>query len=546
MAGASSHIPRPVGRWTAKPRRKGPTMMLARGLPLGPPIDVRETEALRCGPSIPGPMRHAVPDRPGIPTHDDAEAGELSISRRRFLAGASMLGLAGATRAVRAAAAEPPTLRAAPGAARLAPPSYPETPIWGYGGRVPGPVLRVAQGERLTRRFVNELPQPSTIHWHGIRIANSMDGVPELTQAPVAVHGDFLYDFVAPDAGTYWYHSHHRAWEQMAHGLYGALIVEEPVPPHVDRDEILLIDDWRLAGDARIHESFGAMMDWSHAGRIGNWITVNGDGDFRLPVKHRERLRLRLVNTANSRIFVLGLRGMEGWIVALDGQPLDAPAPVPAPAGRITIAPAQRADLIVDVTGEEGMEALLVSFERGREGERTRTIATLAVAGRKRPARLQAPAALPANPVPALGALADARPVKLHMEGGAMGGMREAMMDGRTMEIRELVEAGRVWAFNGLAEMPREPLLAASLGETVRIAMVNDTAWPHAMHLHGHHFRRLGADGRPGPLRDTVLLDRNETAEIAFVADNPGDWLLHCHMLEHAAGGMRTWIRVAA
>lgn len=461
----------------------------------------------------------------------------MEVSRRRFLAGAATLALAGATPGIANASGATP-LRAMPASAHLAPPGYPETPIWGFDGAVPGPVLRAAQGERLARRFVNELPQASTIHWHGIRIANAMDGVPDLTQAPVPPGGDFLYDFAVPDAGTYWYHPHQRTWEQMARGLYGALIVEEPAPPRVDRDEVLLIDDWRLNEDARIHESFGAMMDWSHAGRVGNWVTVNGSGDFRLSVKRLARLRLRLANTANARIFSLGLQGVEGWIVALDGQPLAEPAP----AGQITLAPAQRGDLIVDVTGEEGVHDMLVSFER----DDIRTIATLDVAGQERPARLPAPAALPANPVPPLGDLSRARQVTLRMEGGAMGRMREAVVDGRTMGIRQLVEAGLVWAFNGMAaELPREPFLAASRGETVRIAMVNDTAWPHAMHLHGHHFRRLDADGRPGPLRDTVLVDRNDTAEIAFSADNPGSWLLHCHMLEHAAAGMRTWIEVA-
>ena len=461
----------------------------------------------------------------------------MNVSRRRFLAGAAMLGLAGATRPRTTVATGAPTLRAAPSTGRLAPPGYPRTPLWVYDASVPGPVLRAARGERLTRRFVNDLPQPSTIHWHGIRIANSMDGVSDLTQPPVLPGGDFLYDFVVPDAGTYWYHPHHRAWEQMARGLYGALIVEEAQPPQVDRDEVLLIDDWRLAEDARIHESFGAMMDWSHAGRVGNWVTVNGSGDYRLAARHYERWRARLVNTANARIFSLGLWGMEGWIVALDGQPLD----VPVLADRINLAPAQRADLIVDVTGEAGTQAHLVSFER----DRTRTIATLDVEGRERPARLPAPAALPANSVPALHDLANARRVALRMEGGAMGGMREAMVDGRTMGIRELVEVGLVWAFNGAAaEMPREPLLDVSRGETVRIEMINDTAWPHAMHLHGHHFRRVDVDGRPGPLRDTISIDRSETVEIAFVADNPGSWLLHCHMLEHAASGMRTWLAV--
>jgi FtsP/CotA-like multicopper oxidase with cupredoxin domain len=109
---------------------------------------------------------------------------------------------------------------------------------------------------------------------------------------------------------------------------------------------------------------------------------------------------------------------------------------------------------------------------------------------------------------------------------------------------RELAQRGKAWAFNGRADFPDAPLLTASLGETVILRLVNETAWPHAMHLHGHHFRRIGPDGAPGPLRDTTLVSRGETADIAFVADNPGDWLVHCHMLAHAAAGMTTWLRV--
>lgn len=459
------------------------------------------------------------------------------ISRRQFIAGTATLAAAGAL-PWREAASAPSDLRAMPGTAQLAPPDYPETPIWGYQGQVPGPTLRVAQGERLTRRFVNDLPQASTIHWHGIRIVNAMDGVPDLTQPAVPPGGDFLYEFVAPDAGTYWYHPHNRTWEQMARGLYGALIVEEPKPPAVDRDDVLLIDDWRLADDGRIREDFGSMRDWSHGGRLGNWITVNGDGAFRLPVEHRERLRLRLINTANARVFSLGLQGLEGWTVALDGQPLDTPQPV----GRLTLAPAQRADLIVDVVEQKAGEAFLVSFET----DGGFALATFDIAGSARAARLPAPAPLPANPLLPLGDLDAARRTTLRMEGGAMGGMRTAMLGGERRSMRELVASGKVWSFNGMADMPDEPLVACERGETMLIAMVNDTAWPHAMHLHGHHFRPIGDDGGLGPLRDTVLVNRGETAEIAFVADNPGDWLLHCHMLEHSAGGMMTWLRVNA
>ncbi len=462
----------------------------------------------------------------------------MRISRRAFNGGLVGLAAAGSTAfGVEPARADVPTLEANTGFAQLAPPELPATPIWGYGGQVPGPVVRVRQGERVERRFVNSLPQASTVHWHGIRIDNAMDGVPDLTQSAVPPGGSYLYDFVVPDAGTYWYHSHNRTWEQLARGLYGALIVEEADGgPEVDRDEIMLIDDWRLTQEAQIDSNFGAMGDRSHGGRIGNWVTINGAGEWRVEVGRHERLRLRLANAANARILVLGLHGLEGWVVALDGQPLA----VPEPLERLLLAPAQRADLIVDATAEEGSDAFLVSLER----DGAYRIASFRVDGTMRPRPHAAPAPLEPNPVASLRGLAEARSARLLMQGGAMGGMQSAIMGGRETDIRDMVARGRVWAFNGVADFAAHPLLDLASGETARIAIVNETAWPHAMHLHGHHFRRIDGDGNVGPLRDTLLLDRQESAEIAFVADNPGNWLLHCHMPEHSAGGMETWIRV--
>ena len=460
------------------------------------------------------------------------------LTRRAFNGSLLALSAAGSGLPRLAFADEIPVLTAREGTAQLAPPAYPPTAIWGFDGKVPGPVLRVAQGARLQRRFRNDLPQASTIHWHGIRIANAMDGVPGMTQQTVAPGTEFLYDFTLPDAGTYWYHPHNRSWEQMARGLYGALIVEEKAgAPEVDSEEVLLIDDWRLAEGAQIADGFGALHDWAHAGRIGNWITVNGQGAWSRQVARNSRHRLRLVNTANARIFSLEVRGLAGWVIALDGMPLDSPHPL----DRLTLAPAQRADLIVDVVAADGEEALLISHER--DGEYA--IASFTVSGSAQGDRLPAPAPLPPADLPGLGDVTQARTARLVMEGGAMGRMTGAMMGGRMMDMRAMAGAGKVWAFNGMADMPDTPLIEAARNETIRIAMTNDTAWPHAMHLHGHHFRQLAQDGSVGPLRDTLLINRGADAEIVFVADNPGDWLLHCHMLEHAAGGMMTWIRVA-
>lgn len=441
--------------------------------------------------------------------------------------------------AAHAQGAGAPELRAREVSVQLLPAEYPATRIWSYSGGIAGPSLRLPQDGRLTRRLVNELPEATSIHWHGIRIDNAMDGVAGLTQDPAAPGAAFDYDFAVPDAGTYWYHAHTRSYEQVARGLYGALIVEEPEPPEVDRDEVLLLDDWRVnPEDGQLDPSFGAMHDLSHAGRLGNVITTNGDFAHAIDVRHGERLRLRLVNAATARIFALGLKGIEGWVVAHDGMPLARPAPVPE---TLVLGPAQRVDLIVDVTAAEGESAWLYHMERNEGFAQSE----FRVSGTAATARRPAPAPLPPNPRMDIAGLTGARHLRLVMEGGAMGRMEAAILDGRRRSFREIASAGQFWALGGMVGMPDAPLAELARGETARIAIVNDTAFPHAMHLHGLHFREVLADGALGPMRDTILVERGESREIAFVADNPGDWLFHCHMLAHAASGMTTWLRVA-
>ena len=133
------------------------------------------------------------------------------------------------------------------------------------------------------------------------------------------------------------------------------------------------------------------------------------------------------------------------------------------------------------------------------------------------------------------------------MQGGAMGRMRTGRYRGKQLSMRQLVQEGQVWALNGDVGMSESPLFSAVRGQTVRLTMVNDSRWPHAMHLHGHHVKTLNAGRREAPdvWRDTVLVDPGESIDVAFVADNPGRWMLHCHMLEHQASGMATWFVVA-
>lgn len=327
--------------------------------------------------------------------------------------------------------------------------------------------------------------------------------------------------------------------EQVARGLSGPLIIEEADAYDVDRDEVLMLDDWLLDPETGAFRGGDHPVTLSHAGRTGNLVGTNGQFAFSLPAKRHERLRLRLINAANARIFVLRLAGLEGWTVAVDGMPLPEPEPL---SDELVLAPAQRIDLVVDVTAEEGETAGLL--RRDTDGT-WQPQAMVPVTGQASIARRGVPAALPPNPKMEVSGLKDARRLTMALEGGAMSGLESARYKGRELGFRGLMQEGQFWALAGQAGMADVPFARLSRGETVRLGLTNQTMFPHAMHLHGMHFRTVGADGTLGPMRDTVLTFPNETVEIAFVADNPGKWLLHCHMLGHAASGMTTWIEVA-
>lgn len=430
------------------------------------------------------------------------------------------------------------TLRAAPVTVRLVPEPHPPTEVWAYDGTVPGPELRVPQGARLQIVVENGLPQETTVHWHGIRLPNAMDGVPHLTQAPILPGGSFTYDFDLPDAGTFWYHPHHRSSEQVGRGLAGALIVEERVPIRVDRDVTWVLADWRLDRAAAITGDFGHWHDASHAGRIGNTVTINGRVPDRFAVRQGERIRLRLINAANARIFGLDFADQPVEVIALDGHPVAPHAPED---GRVVLGPGMRADLVLDIVAAPGASVPVIDRFHPRGQYR---LVELAVAAEPLRARMPDwPIALAPNPLPEpdLGA---ARRVEMVFGGGMMGRM---MMGGGMMEM---MRSGRIWAINGVSALDHAPapMLTLARGESCILAMTNQTAWHHPMHLHGHAFRVLARDGRPTRHRewqDTVLVAPRERVEIAFVADNPGDWMFHCHILEHQHAGMMAVIRVA-
>ena len=262
-------------------------------------------------------------NEPDLQTQSSPRPSPSALLTRRGLLrlglAAGLAGLAGAAGGSLAAPA-PLRLRAAPAKAALVGPGYPATAVWTYGDRVPGPILALPRGREAAIDLENRLPVGTTVHWHGLRIANAMDGVAGLTQEPVEPGDGFAYRFTPPDSGTYWYHSHLNGAEQVARGLSGALIVAEDDPPRVDREEVWLLDDWLLNQQAQIVESFDNRHDLSHAGRIGNSVTLNGTLPEVWSVTAGERIRLRLINAANARVFGLRFEGHRPLVVAVDGQ----------------------------------------------------------------------------------------------------------------------------------------------------------------------------------------------------------------------------------
>ncbi|MFK7755110.1 MAG: multicopper oxidase family protein [Sedimentitalea sp.] len=432
----------------------------------------------------------------------------MKLKRRTLLTGS--LALLGAPRISLGA---PHVLRAEPVTAQILPVGDGMTQMLGFNGSTPGPELRYQEGDTLDLRFQNAIDQGSALHWHGIRIDNAMDGVPNLTQPMVESGESFDYRFVLPDAGTYWYHSHNRSWEQVARGLYGPLIVEEKDPPKVDHDITVMIDDWRIERTGEMIETFGNRHDFSHAGRLGSFAKV-------IPsvtqVRRGDRVRLRLINVATARVFPLEISGLMGKVVALDGMPLKTLQDI----GPMMIAPAQRMDIIADV-----VDAVKFIFPTRQDPYELGEISVLA--DNPNPSSTEiAPLAIQYAPRPSATPDHD---LTLTLQGGAMGGAHDG---------------DDIWSLNGVSGLQDAPWRVFKRGETVRIALSNETAFPHGIHLHGHHFYEILPDGGLGPLRDTTLLQRQERREIICVFDNPGKWLLHCHMLGHQASGMKTWVQV--
>jgi FtsP/CotA-like multicopper oxidase with cupredoxin domain len=469
-------------------------------------------------------------------------------SRRQFLALSASALFGGPS--IGRAQAEPrnawPGVEVAPGvrhvsltasecAVQIGPAGSSATKLWGFNQTFPGPELRVRQGERLRVDFRNDLPEPSTIHWHGLRLPNDMDGVPGLTQAPVQPGASFTYEFVCPDAGTFWYHPHFNSSEQLGRGLIGPLIVEERAPPAVDHDLTWILSDLRLDRDGQIHPSFTSRHDQAHAGRIGNVVLINGTTADFFELPSAGRVRLRLIIASNARLFQLQFKGPKVYQMAIDGHPVP-PEEIQATD---TLGPGQRMDLMFDLNASE---TLAIQDHAYRAS--SYALATL----RGKPdglkslaAPLPAIASLQANPVEKFSgtSLATLRQLPVVITGGAMS---RAMKPDALWQINGQVHAMHAESHHGHAT----PLFTTALGEWVVLAIENPTRWFHPMHLHGVVFQEVLENGRFGPFRDTLLLVPGGAKKIVFRAEIAGKWMIHCHVLEHQSSGLMGYFLVEA
>jgi len=503
------------------------------------------------------------------------------IDRRRFLlvAGGSVLTLAGCSSDTPSsspgttrptvgptdpAVAAAEAARSTPGAAvtrydlRAAPTTLTlgrqQVQTWAYGDTVPGPELRVTEGDMLEVAIRNDLPEDTTIHWHGLALRNDMDGVHDLTQPPILPGESFTYRFTVPDPGTYWFHPHMGL--QLDRALYAPLIVEERINPgDYDVDQVIVLDDWLDGiggtpddtfdsltgmgmGDGMDGMDMGGMGDGGMGmghGEMGMFTSdlLGGDaGDVDYPlhllngrpssdrptidVPAGDRARLRFINAGSDTAYRVAVGGNRMTVTHTDGFPIE-----PVEVDALLIGMGERYDVIIEPASGAWP---LVALAEGKDLTASAIIRTSDAA---------ASAAPPA----------EARPAELDgqlLTYGDLQSAEGARLDARALDVEETIKlTGSMmpysWAFDGAA-FPDRPPIEVRQGQRVRLAFENTTTMWHPIHLHGHTFR-VGTEPE-GPRKDTVNVLPGETVVVEFDADNPGQWMAHCHNTYHLERGM--------
>ncbi len=399
---------------------------------------------------------------------------------------------------------------------------------WTYNGGLPGPLIRAKVGDRVIVHFVNELDEPTTIHWHGVRVPIEMDGVPGLSQPEVKKGERFTYDFVVRDASLYWYHPHVMSAAQVGNGLYGALLVEDPADGVGVADQLtLVLSDIGVDKGGALEPADSGGSAGMVFGREGASVLVNGRMHPTLRARAGAPQRWRIVNAAKSRFFYLDLDGQPFTVIGQDGGLQERPVT----SDILLITPGERLDVVVAPTGAPGASITLRSmlYNRGYGSIEYRSVEDLfTVTFTPEPP-------LPKAPLPAVTRVLTPPP--------ANGATPVAMV--LTLPPQEAGHSE--FRINGVPYWKATPFTAA-LGETQLWTVKNDTEWDHPFHLHGYFFMVVDEKGQPvGPKvwKDTVNVPMKTTARVLVTFDErPGEWMIHCHILDHAEGGLMGTVRV--
>jgi FtsP/CotA-like multicopper oxidase with cupredoxin domain len=385
---------------------------------------------------------------------------------------------------------------------------------WAYNGTVPGPELRVRQGDRVRVTLVNHLPDATSIHWHGINVPGAMDGVAGITQDAVPSGRTFTYEFIAAEPGTYWYHSHQDAMNQIPQGLVGSIVIEPKDAPKVRLRDYAVVVHVQPGTDA---------------------LEVNGTSRLHFDASPGDTVRLRITDAAQPGLDLAPLTpvlvGAPYVVAALDGHDLTGPQEL-GPQ-RIPLGMGQRADLIF--TMPDTGQVRLLGLKQATLPWSSPASPVVIIGDGPAPAAVNV-AALPAFDLTRYGTPAP-DPVA---DAGQYDVTRKIVLGGGIAFRNGSVNFADT--FSGMAS-PYIPPIRVREGQLVRLHIVNPADHSsHPIHIHGHIFTVLAKNGHPlagSPVHtDTVLVGPHETWDVAFKADNPGIWMLHCHILEHAAAGM--------
>ncbi len=413
------------------------------------------------------------------------------------------------------------TITAAP--ARLALVSDAPSEVYAYNGRIPGPTLEVREGDRVIVHFRNDLPEATSVHWHGIHLPFTADGSPFHPVPPGGRH-DYRFAIQPGTAGTYWYHPHphHRTGYQVAKGLFGAIIIraaDDPLPASLP-EKLLILSDNRFLPDGSIDlpdsRSPQGRVDFEN-GREGDVLFVNGQVMPALTIRSGEVQRWRVINASAARVYRLALPGHSFLHVGSDGGLFERPVEV----NEILLANSERAELVVRGTGRPGDRSTLqtlpydryVPQTRPSDWNRTRDLLTLHYKEEPPTAPVLLPPIL--RPVPALDT---ARATTTRVMVLTQGFINRRAMDPGRVDVSAALGATEIWEIENLVGMD------------------------HPFHLHGFRFQVLDRNGVPEPYpswKDTVNVPKHETVRfIVRYEDYPGLWMFHCHILSHEDHGM--------